>query len=41
MQTYIEITDRFGRKRRAKPGEKLADGEKFFFPPMFMVARCS
>jgi hypothetical protein len=28
--SVIEIVDRFGRKRRARPGEKLADGERIF-----------
>jgi hypothetical protein len=34
--TYIEITDRQGQRRRARPGEVAQDGETFFFPQQFM-----
>jgi hypothetical protein len=36
--TYIEVTDRHGHRRRARPGEVAQDGETFFFPQQFMDA---
>jgi hypothetical protein len=36
MSAFIEITDRHGRRRRARPGEVAKDGESVFFPPQFM-----
>lgn len=33
---HVEITDRFGRKRRARKGEVLADGETIHFPVTLM-----
>ena len=35
---HVEITDRFGRKRRARKGEVLADGETIHFPVTLMDA---
>ena len=32
----VEIVDRHGRRRRARPGEVLADGERFALPMQFM-----
>jgi hypothetical protein len=36
--TYIEVTDRHGQHRRARPGEVAQDGETFYFPQQFMDA---
>jgi hypothetical protein len=38
MSAFIEITDRHGRRRRARPGEVMKDGERIFLPPQFMDA---
>jgi hypothetical protein len=36
MPEFIEIVDRYGRRRRARKGEVLADGERFVLPMQFM-----
>jgi hypothetical protein len=38
MSEFIEIIDRHGRRRRARKGEVLADGERFSLPMQFMDA---
>jgi hypothetical protein len=38
MTSYIEIEDKFGKRRRARPGDKLADGERMIVPSVFMDA---
>jgi hypothetical protein len=38
MRELIEIVDRFGRRRRARPGEIIADGERIHIPMTFMDA---
>ena len=38
MEPIIEITDKFGRKRRARKGEVPADGETIHFPATLMDA---
>jgi hypothetical protein len=38
LEPYIEIIDRFGRRRRARRGEVPADGETVHFSPVFMDA---
>jgi hypothetical protein len=39
MAEFVEIIDRFGRRRRARPGEIPADGESIHIPATFMDAR--
>ena len=36
MTPFIEIIDKYGRRRRARPGEIAADGETLNFPIQFM-----
>jgi hypothetical protein len=38
MTPFIEIIDKYGRRRRARPGEIAADGETLNFPVQFMDA---
>jgi hypothetical protein len=38
MSEFIEIIDRHGRRRRARKGEVLADGERFSLSMQFMDA---
>src|SRR5262249_51026043 len=38
MLEFIEVTDRFGRKRRIRKGEPLKDGERAHVPLQFMDA---
>jgi hypothetical protein len=35
---YVEIVDRFGRRRRARRGDTAGDGETIHFPQQFMDA---
>jgi hypothetical protein len=37
-EQFVEIVDRDGRRRRARRGECLADGERFSMPMQFMDA---
>ncbi len=39
MSEFVEIIDRHGRRRRARKGEVLADGERFSLP-MRLWTRC-
>lgn len=39
MSDIVEIIDRYGRRRRAKKGEVLQDGERFSIPMTFMDAQ--
>ena len=36
MTPFIEIIDKYGRRRRARRGEVAADGETIHFPAQFM-----
>jgi len=38
MTEFVDIIDRHGRRRRARKGDILADGERFFLPMQFMDA---
>jgi hypothetical protein len=38
MPEFVEIVDRYGRRRRARPGEIPRDGEHIAFPMTFMDA---
>jgi hypothetical protein len=38
-ENFVEIVDRYGRRRRARRGEVLADGERFSLPMTFMDAQ--
>jgi hypothetical protein len=39
MSEFVEIIDHYGRRRRARKGEVLADGERFSLP-MRLWTRC-
>ncbi|MGE0037958.1 MAG: hypothetical protein AB7S93_20260 [Xanthobacteraceae bacterium] len=39
MEQIVEIIDKYGRRRRARKGETLADGERFHLPLALMDGR--